>query len=92
MWMKIINPAIIVIFLTGIAAVAYAQDATTEGKSTTAPGIYPTDRPGPGKPIARDRRLRRTRRRRRCGRQLDRREFRREPQSNTRLFCLYTEL
>ena len=50
MWMKIISPAIIVTFLTGIAAVASAQDATTEGKSTTAPGIYPTDRPGPGNP------------------------------------------
>ena len=32
MWMKIISPAIIVTFLTGVAAVAYAQDATTEGQ------------------------------------------------------------
>ena len=50
MWMKIISPAIIVAFLTGTAAVAYAQDTTTERKSTTALGIYPTDRPEPGSP------------------------------------------
>ena len=50
MWMKIISPAIIVAFLTGTAAVAYAQDTTTERKSTTALGIYPTDRPGTGNP------------------------------------------
>ena len=35
MWTKIISLAIIVTFLTGIAAVTYAQNATTEGKSTT---------------------------------------------------------